>query len=284
LSISAGSISYIPAGSVRVTNEVSIVGSVVVTSPISVSVGSESWIKNFNELGSSVVVTNLYAGSNAYVTGSVYITGSVNVVNPISVGSETYVKGGSIQTFNPIGVGSVLLINGSIMTYGQSVTVGSEVYVKNFGELGSNVVVTNFPSLYAVSGVVNIGTMPAIQTGSIVYQGTSPWVIAGSITSMPSVSVSTGSEVYVKGGSIAVYNLVAGSIVSMPSISVAAGSQVWVFQTNPTSQENFNYGKTIVYSGTAIGSVYKTHSTGSWVQVFVYSGTALVNINKWVQV
>lgn len=237
LSISAGSISYIPAGSVIVTNQVSVLGSVVISSPISVATGS-----------------------------------------------EVYVKGGSIQPYNPIGIGSVLIINGSIMTYGQSVTVGSEVYVKNFGELGSNVVVTNFPTLYAVSGIVNIGTMPAIQTGSIVYQGTDPWIIAGSITSMPSVSVSAGSEVYVKGGSIAVYNLVAGSIVSMPSISVAAGSQVWVFQTNPTSQENFNYGKTIVYSGTAIGSVYKTHSTGSWVQVFVYSGTALVNINKWVQV
>ena len=49
----------------------------------------------------------------------------------------------------------------------------------------------------------------------------------GGIT-LGSISISAGSESYVKAGSVIITNLVAGSIVSMPSISVSAGSESWI--------------------------------------------------------
>jgi len=78
--------------------------------------------------------------------------------------------------------------------------------------------------------------------------------VTGSITSMPSISVSanTGSEAYIKGGSISIYNMVAGSIVYMPSINVSAGSNVYI-----------KAGSIQTYSPLGIGSVLVVNSTGS---------------------
>lgn len=214
-----------------------ILGSVAVTSPISVSTGSEVYVKggsiltysgtNFVDIPNRVAgsIVNLPIGSNFTLSspGSIgvfgtlgasgtlfavsgivnqgtnpwIVLGSVAISSPISVsvGSETYIKGGSIQTYDPIGVGSVTGVitirAGSIQTY-TPLGVGS------------------------VTGQVTIGagsiqTYSPVGVGSVIitsarYDLGSFLLIAGSISSMPTISVSTGSESYIKGGSIQTYN------------------------------------------------------------------------------
>lgn len=64
---------------------------------------------------------------------------------------------------------------------------------------------------------VSAGSETWIKGGSIsVYN-----MVAGSIVYMPAVSVTAGSESYIKGGSISVYNRVAGSIVDMPIVGIS---------------------------------------------------------------
>ena len=95
----------------------------------------------------------------------------------VTAGSESYIKGGSIIPYNPIGIGSVFLAGG----------IGSVVIS------GTHSAWTGIGSVYLAGG-----------TGSVVCSGITQ--IAGSIWSMPNVSVSVGSESYIKGGSVIVYN------------------------------------------------------------------------------
>jgi hypothetical protein len=110
-------------------------------------------------------------------------------------------------------------------------------------------------------------------------------MIAGSISSMPSVSVSAGSASYVVAGSVIITNVVpisgtvnqgtdpwiiAGSISSMPSVSVATGSEVWI----RAGSVNQNTDPWII-----LGSVYTVNAqeTGSNSFNYVYSGT------EWIE-
>ena len=78
-------------------------------------------------------------------------------------------------------------------------------------------------------GSINVG---GISIGSVTLEaGSESWVkeipktevygsgtFIGSITSMPSISVSVGSESYVPAGSVIITNIVTGSITSMPEV------------------------------------------------------------------
>lgn len=229
--IKGGSIEVYNRVAGSVVNMPSLVGSFYVTNQISeITVGSEQWIKNFNELGSSVVVTNLYTGSKSYQGDRYGVSGIVEVSNMVAgsivymptvnvtTGSNSYIKGGSIEVYT----GSIHVTNFSAGTG----YAGSENWIKNFGDLGSSVVVTNLYAgskvwqgeRFGVSGIVNITTrvagsivnMPIVAVSGTLFsniigsvraqavQITDPWQIAGSIWSMPDVSVSTGSEVWIQ--------------------------------------------------------------------------------------
>ena len=321
----AGSDSYIPAGSVIITNLVA--GSIVSQPDINVTTGSENWIMNFGDLGSSRVVTNLYTGSQLYqgerygvsgivevnnrVAGSIVnipnvtindastigsyttqnILGSVAITSPISVtaGSESWIKGGSLIAMGMSGAGIYPLYTDDTGTLNVNaeVTTGSEVWIKggstSIYDLGSNawvyinsgtqyvdvatgsIYVTNFAAgtgyagsdAYIPAGSVIVTNTVNVEAGSIVYQGTTPWV--GSIISMPDVGVTTGSENWIQnfnvlgsdrvitnfsdlGSSRIVSNLyagsevyqgtnpwqIAGSIWSMPDINVSTGSEQYI--------------------------------------------------------
>lgn len=92
--------------------------------------------------------------------------------------------------------------------------------------------------------------------------------------SVGSISVSAGSETYIKGGSIEVYNVVqtAGSIYSMPAVSVAAGS------------EAFNYGQ----SGTSWIELATTNEgwllTRSFTPIIDSGSTGLIIANSETEV
>lgn len=285
----AGSDAYIPAGSVIVTNTVT--GSIISMPSVSVSTGSEVYVKNFDELGSSVVVTNLYAGSKFY-QGDIYgVSGVVNVDNRVAGSIVNWPGSLAISNFNAL---------------------GSNIVISNFNDLGSSVVVANFSDIGSSRVITNL------YTGSELYQGERFGVsgivevsntITGSIISMPDISVSVGSESWIKnfnelgssvvitnfndiGSSRVVTNMVAGSIVYMPDISVTTGSEVYV--------QNFNelgssvvvtnlYAGSEVYQGTTpwIGSIISMPdinvSTGSevYVQNFNDLGSSVVVTNLY---
>ena len=246
------------------TNPWVIVGSVAMTNSISVSTGSNVWVKGgsiqpYNPIGiGSVLITN------PGVIGSIEvqtILGSVAISSPISVstGSEVYIKSGSVQTYNPIGIGSVLITNptvvGSISTQtiiGSvaisspiSVATGSESYVK-----AGSVILLN--SLLPVSGIVN--------------QGTNPWIVLGSVAVSSPISVATGSEMYVKAGSV----IITGSVLTYGA-SVSTGSEVWIKAGSVQTYNPIGIGSVLVTNGSL--SVYGSFSASTGSEVWVKGGS-----------
>lgn len=182
-----GSESYIKAGSIQTYNPLGstfILGSVYSTGSINIvspqTVGSYAGVGSI--IGSVFQLTSPWITSGtSTVAGSVYTTGSINLVSQL--GSTLILSSpGSIGVY--AGVDTVFGISGNI-----AVTVGSEVYIK----AGS--VQTYSP--------VGVGSVTVVNTR---YDLGSFLLIAGSISSMPTISVATGSEVYVKGGSIFLYS------------------------------------------------------------------------------
>ncbi len=186
----AGSKAYIPAGSVIVTNRVagsivnmpSIIGSVNIDNADEVGgyAGSIAIVDNFGDLGSKRVITNVVG-----VTPS----GTFDVETNLYAGSESVVTAGSVHITNPDDVGGYAgsevweqnIYTGSKVYQGNRFGISGIVDIGNFGDLGSKVVVTNFGIL-----------------GSSVTQGTTPWVISGVISNLDEVTVTTGSESWIK--------------------------------------------------------------------------------------
>lgn len=119
VSTTTGSEQYIKAGSVIVTNNVSVIGSVVVTSPINVTTGSESYIKGgsiqtYSPLGvGSVRVAEWGINTPVTFTGSFssYGVGSVRISEQ---GVNPWITLGSTQITNSL----PLAVTGSVSSYG----------------------------------------------------------------------------------------------------------------------------------------------------------------------
>ena len=118
----------------------------------------------------------------------------------------------------------------------------------------------------------------SITSGTITISGN---IIIGSVSaSVDSIYVQSGA-VYIQSGD----NLNLGTAWS------DTGS---VHQTNnpgslinyevpPNDTSKLNAATTLVYSGTAIGSLIKFTSTGSYVQVLTYDGSDnLINVGSWI--
>ena len=217
-SVTAGSTQYIAAGSVIVTGSVQTYGT-------SVSTGSEVYIKagsiqTYNPIGTgSMVVSGGVVGSMAITTNPVPISGALgNVAGSFALttgsiltygtaagyaGSDVTVVAGSIQTYSPLGVGSTRIaeqgVNLQVWNSGLFSMVGSITSMPSISASNESIAKDtgiHTGSATLVGGQFN-GSMAAIRmdTGSFL-------MIAGSISSMPSISA-TSPSVYAASGIIA---------------------------------------------------------------------------------
>ena len=264
---------------------------------ISATTGSQNWIQNFGDLGSTVVIDSpasigsfttqtidgtvvvtdiASAGSIAIQTinGSVnqgtdpwIILGSVAISSPISVsvGSESWIKGGSLAPFsgtsyvNVTQTTSPWIVLGSVyQTNSPSVTTGSESYIKN------------------VVGVTPSGTF-SVDTGgylgSKVYLGDSPWIISGEVTT----NAYLGSNAYIPAGSVIITN--------SPAVNIGDTGSVRAILDNPESIGSFT---TQTIDGTIGISSPETIGSYTTQGVVFSSGTGYINVTQttspWVVV
>ena len=322
VSVTIGSEQWIRGGSiltysgtnyVDVVNTVQIAGSIWSIPDISVIAGSNVWIKggsiltysgtNYVDIpnrvaGSIVNLPEVVGVSGAYfqdILGSVYISNADEI--SVSVGSESWIKGGSIHLYSGtsyVDVANTVQIAGSIWSMPDvSVTAGSNVWIKGgsiqtYSSLGSTFVLgsvyatgsinlaNDLASIGSWTGYVgSIWSIPDIQTsltGSLeVFSET------GSVEVYGNLSASAGSEVWIRGGSLEGTSQIAGSIWSMPDVNVSAGSEVWV--KAGSIQTYTPLGSTFV-----LGSIYTTGSVNIATTVLPVSGTLFQNILGSVQV
>ena len=247
-------------GSIQTYNPIGV-GSVLVTNVVGVSgnvcTGSESWIQNFGDLGSQRTIS---AGS-VIITNTVDVLGSINVNNAAGIGSlatQSVTPSGTfgvdVNNFGDLGTtrqitaGSVIVTN--IVAVSGVFFTGSETWVKEIPKTevyGSGV--------FSISGALNVST------GSVVYQGTSPWVSVGS------VNINNASSI----GSIGIQKI-NGSIVDL--------------ETNPDDSSKNNPAYSFDYSGTVIGSINQFIGGSQFVQVLAYSGISdsIVSVGSWTVV
>jgi hypothetical protein len=250
---------------------------------VSIAAGSESYIK-----GGSISVYNMVAGSIVYMPAV-----------SVTAGSESYIKGGSISVY---GVGSSYIVN----QYLGSKSYQGDIYgVSGIVEVSNRVAgsIVDLPNVVGVSGTYFQNMIGSVRSQNV--QITSPWVVSGnvlvsgtvgirspetigswtgcvgSIWSMPNISVSVGSESYIKAGSVEVYNMVAGSIVYMPSVNVSVGSNFYIKGGSLDGVSQF--------AGSIWSMPNVNVSTGSemWLKggsIHLYSGTSYIDISNTVQV
>jgi len=225
---------------------------------ISVATGSTSYL--FAKSGADFYPLLSTSGTDG---GILRVDSSVSV----STGSEVYVKGGSIQTYSPLGVGSVTgqitIGAGSIQTY-NPIGVGSV----------TGVITVRGGSILTYSGTNFID----------VTQTTNPWIVLGSVAITSPISVSTGSEVYIKAGSVQTYSPVgvgsvtgqvtigAGSII--PYNPVGVGSVTGVITIRAGSIQTYSQlGSVEVFSSTGSVEVFGTLSASAGSEVYVKAGS-----------
>ena len=76
-----------------------------------------------------------------------------------------------------------------------------------------------------------------------------------------------------------------GSITDMPSISVSTGSEVYIKEVIPTDPTQNNPIYKYQYSGTEVGSIWCFINSGSYVQVLTYdAGDNLISKSAWIEV
>ena len=261
----AGSIVNLPIGSNFI---LSSPGSIVVNGSIysTGSINVVGWpgslaISNFASLGSSRIITGGsllvmgQSGGTSYplltkTDGTLVVESSVSV----ETGSNVWVKGGSIINY---GVGSVLMLGYDSSATLDSPLIANGSYLMVAGSISSMPPVTaSSSSDYKISGThTGIGSVSLVggdyggSAWPIRIFGGSYVMIAGSISSMPSISVSEGAaylpsglitdngSVYLVGGVRAgsiwplqvvggSHLLVAGSISSLPAVT--QGTSPWV--------------------------------------------------------
>lgn len=249
---------YIQSGdNINLGNAWSNVGSVYTVN--SVPTGSEQWIKNFNELGSSVVVTNFptsFPGSVSQVTNPWIVLGSQQITNTqVPISGNITVKAGSVQVYDG---GGAITIDGAV-----SVTQTTSPWVVSGNALVSGTVSINTPQ--------SIGSWTGVSNGSVVVTNIS------SPTGSIEIYQTTNADMQVQATQETTPWVIAGSVVEK--------------QTSPKDASKNNSEYTFIYmtSGTAtgitgsrIGSIVQFIGTGSYVQTLTYSNDLITNIGSWV--
>jgi len=239
------------------------VGSVLII-PASQSIGSVEIATNLAQIGSYAgvgsIIGSVYQLSSPWVisgtstiAGSVYSTGSINIVSPSTIGSYTRYEGSEVWTFGSVYSTGSINIATDLTTIGSYTRyIGSESYIKAGSVQTYSPLGIGSMQIFSVDSS-NALKSPFVANGSYL-------MIAGSISSMPSISVATGSEVYVKGGSIVLYSgTTYVDVVTMPGVST--GSEVYI-----------KGGSIFLYSG-ATFYANVTQTTNPWV----ISGTANIS-------
>lgn len=76
-----------------------------------------------------------------------------------------------------------------------------------------------------------------------------------------------------------------GSITSMPSVNVTTGSEVYIKEVVPTDPIQNNPIWKYEYIGDEIGSVWNFINGGSYVQVLTYDiGSNLISKSAWIEI
>ena len=292
------------------TNRMFVVGSITDMPTISVSTGSESYVK-----GGSVAI---------YTSGLEIIPGSIISMPSVSVtaGSESYIKGGSVEVYT----GSIYVTNfaagtgyaGSDTWIANTVEVSGDIFIN--GDLTGSVVISSAP-LVGVSGAIfDSGDI----TGSVVISqatrlGVSGAVtvtnrVAGSIVNMPtapvsgtifenlvgSVAIASSTLIGISGaifdsgditGSVVISQSTKLGISGIIAGSVAQITNPWIIADAGAPDAGLNLETQLVYgasgtaggmTGSSIGSIIKFSSTGSYIQVFTYQSGLVINIGSWV--
>lgn len=293
------------------------------TADVSVTTGSESWVKNFDELGSSRVIT---AGSiiitNQTEIGSLAIqtidgTVSTNINNPetigsytgLYIGSENYIPAGSVIITNTPSVNQGTdpwIINGSV-NVNNNITVVQDSTLRQI--TAGSVIVTDIPNV----DINNPSTIGSYATQNIIGSVNIDNTITVQSTNLDirdltaaTDSVTTGSESWIKNfdnlgsnriitaGSVIVTNTITTNInnpstIGSYSIQTINGSIVEQ-QTIPTDSSrnnpSFQYiyiisGTTAGVTGSRIGSIIQTIGAGSYIQTMTYSNNLITNVSVW---
>lgn len=192
----SGSVSGLLLGGVAVssTNPLPVTGSVGITSPVAVS----NFPNNQNVTALSGSVSGLLVGGQALSsTNPVPVTGSVGITGPIT---------GSVGLSGPVAV--------SNFPATQNVTVlsGSVSGLLNGGVIVSSTNPLPVTGSVGLAGPVAVSNFPANQS---VTQGTSPWIVSGSVGLTEPITGSVGLS-----GPVAVSNFPANQNVTVVSGSV----------------------------------------------------------------
>lgn len=268
----AGSIVNLPIGSNFTLSSPGSIGVNVLTIP---AIGSENYIKGGSiqtyspiGIGSSLIVNSRFdLGSFLLIAGSISSMPSISV----ATGSESYIKGGSIQTYTPLG---------STFVLGSVYATGSINIATNLAQIGSYSIqnisgvltidnkvagsIVNWPGSLAISNFNALGSVVVIDSPSTIGSYTTQTII-GSVAISSPINVTTGSETYIKGGSIQIYNPIGVGSIRIAETGV----------TLPVSG--------IVNLGanwTGVGSVYQVNSSSATLtgSIEVFSSTGSVNI------
>ena len=228
-----GSEVWIKAGSIQTYNPIGV-GSV--TGQVTIGAGSleiyqTDFAKLFATISGNIVIGSVTAHVDSIYVQSgnqveVYSSGLTNISGIVNQGTSPWAISGTVRAdilTNPvpisgiinIGIGSINIATslpsiGSYTTQGVTFTGSLEVFsstgsVNVYGALST----TAGSEVYIKAGSVQTYSPVGIGSVTIVnarYDLGSFLLIAGSISSMPTISVATGSEVYVKGGSIFLYS------------------------------------------------------------------------------
>lgn len=209
-----------------------------------------------NQSVSGTVGSSIIGLTPVAVTNTPSVSGTVNVGNL----PTTQNVSGSVVGFQGT---SPWIITGSVQG---SFTAAANQSVS--GTVGASIIgltpvaVTNTPS---VSGTVNVGNLPTTQnvSGSVVgFQGTSPWIITGSIQGTAAANQSVSGTVNV--GNLPTNQNVSGSVVAFQ------GTSPWII--TGSVQGSFTAAANQSVSGTVgasiIGSVPTTQA-GIWITSIV---------------
>lgn len=241
---------------------------------VSGNVMTSGVVTNFGDLGSSRVVTNLYAGSDSWVKEvpktEVYVSGTLHIGSISANVDSVYIQSGAnmlgsvgVTNFNALGSNRVITNFGDLGSNRVTTnfgTLGSSRVVTNFGTLGSNRVVTNFGDLgstVVIDAPETIGSL-AVQTISGMTNLGSAWGGTGSVHIVNDLSVDAGSVVVILSGT---QNVTIGSYTTQ---GVTQTTSPWVTSgTSTVAGSIFTTGSiNIATKLSSIGS-YTTQALGS---------------------
>jgi len=260
-------------------------GSIISIPSITATVGSQQWVQNFNDLGSSRVIENFpdyYLGSKVWQAEVIEVSGNVTIENSsfiVTLGSTV------IDNFNELGsnrlitnfdeLGSSRIINnfdelGSSRLITNFNELGSDRVITNFDELGSSRNITNFDELGSSRNVTNFGELGSNRVIDNFNELGSNRVITNFDDLGSSIVVENFGNL---GSDRTISNRVAGSIVNIPKTEVYISGPVNDWTINYIQKIDYEDKFQPIYMGVALPGT-ATDSSGWQIRKNEFSGTS----------